>query len=166
MRVVVVRRLRARCSRVGGTAGGRERGQISVLILGMCTIVLMLILGGLGVTAAQISRIHLMDAADGAALDAADALARDAAYREGVPDTVRVSDATVRKEAADYLSGQPLPKGVSSWSLAAGSGTPDGRTAVVRLQGHAQIPVIGPVLDAFSGGVTITVESRARADVQ
>lgn len=140
-----------------------ERGQVSVLILGMCVIVLMLVLGGLGVTAAQIARIHLMDAADGAALDAADALARDAAYRQGVTDAVRVSDASVRQEAGEYLRRQPLPEGVTSWSLGAGTGSPDGRTAVVRLTGHAQIPVLGPVLEAFGGGVTISVESRARA---
>ena len=151
--------------RAAGLADSPDRGQISILILGMSVIVLMLILGALGVTAAQIARIHLMDAADGAALDAADALATDTAYRHGVTDTVRVSDASVRQEAGHYLRRQPMPHGVTSWSLGPGTGSPDGRTAVVRLSGHAQIPVLGPVLEAFGGGVTITVESRARAPV-
>lgn len=49
--------------------------------------------------------------------------------------------------------------------MAEGTGTPDGRTAVVRLRGEAHLPLIGGLLESMGGSVTVTVESRARADV-
>jgi Flp pilus assembly protein TadG len=57
-----------------------EEGQIGILILGLFSIVLVLILGAIDVTAAQLARMRLLDAADAAALDAADALDERAAY--------------------------------------------------------------------------------------
>ena len=42
----------------------------------------------------------------------------------------------------------------------------DDRTAVVRLQGRATIPMLASVVRVFGGSVTITVESRARAGLQ
>jgi hypothetical protein len=165
-RVETARIVRCARARVERLTAQPERGQISVLIIGMCAIALTLVLGGIGVTAAQIARIHLMDAADAAALDASDALAERPAYLGGVSEGVRVSDASVREEAASSLRAQPLPKGISAWALAPGTGSPDGRTAVVRLQGQATIPLLTPVLRAFGGGVTITVESRARSDTE
>jgi hypothetical protein len=50
--------------------------------------------------------------------------------------------------------------------LAGGTGAADGRTAVVRLQGRATIPMLASVVRVFGGSVTITVESRARAGLQ
>lgn len=42
---------------------------------------------------------------------------------------------------------------------------PDGQTAVVRLRGDADLPLIGGLLESLGGSVTVTVESRARAGV-
>jgi uncharacterized membrane protein len=144
----------------------RERGQISILILGFTTVALMLVVGGVDVTAVQLARARLLDAADGAALDAADSLDEPGAYGRGFDDAVRLTDATVRQAASGYLAAQPKPTGVSSWGLVSGTGAPDGQTAVVRLQGEATIPVLASVVEAFGGSVTITVESRARAGLQ
>ena len=55
---------------------------------------------------------------------------------------------------------------MSSWDLTAGTGAPDGQTAVVRLRGQATIPVLARVVETFGGSVTITVESRAPAGLQ
>lgn len=144
----------------------RERGQISLLILGMFLILISLVIGGVGVTAVQLARIHLLDAADGAALDASDALDADAAYKSGLAQAVRLSDGSVQDAAADYLAAQTRPPGVSSWQLVTGTGSPDGQTAVVRLSGQATIPIVGVVLRSLGGSVTITVESRARSTIQ
>ena len=134
----------------------RERGQISLLILGFTAVALMLVVGGVDATAVQLARTRMLDAADGAALDAADAL----------DEAVRLTDATVQQAAAGYLAAQPRPSGVSSWGLASGTGAADGQTAVVRLQGRATIPMLASVVQVFGGSVTITVESRARAGLQ
>jgi uncharacterized membrane protein len=144
----------------------RERGQISILILGFTVVALMLVVGGVDVTAVQLARARLLDAADGAALDAADSLDEPGAYGRGFNDAVPLTDATVRQAAAGYLVAQPRPTGVSSWGLVTGTGAPDGQTAVVRLQGEATIPLLASVVEAVGGSVTITVESRARAGLQ
>lgn len=141
-----------------------EAGQISILLIGMVTVTLMIVLGVVGVTSVQLSRIHLLDAADAAALDASDALAEQQAYAEGVGGGLPVTDATVTEAATAYLASRPMPSRISGWSVA-GAGAPDGRTAVVTVSGTARIPVVTPVLAAFGGGVEIAVTSTARSDL-
>ena len=144
----------------------RDRGQVSVLILGIFGIVLLLIVGGIDVTATQIARTRLLDAADAAALDAADALDAPGAYAGGFGPSVTVSSATVQDTAARNLALRPRPSGISSWTTAAGTGTTDGQTAVVVLQGVADLPLTDGILSALGGSVTITVEARARAPLK
>lgn len=143
-----------------------ETGQISILLIGMLAVALTIVLAVVGVTSVQLSRIHLLDAADAAALDASDALVQERAYDEGIGAGVPLTDASVQEAAAAYLAARPMPGRVAAWSLAPGTGSPDGRTAVVVLTGQAQIPVVSPVLSAFGGGVSITVTSSARSDLQ
>lgn len=143
-----------------------ERGQISLLILGFTIIALTLIIGAVDVTAVQLARARLLDAADGAALEASDALDNSAAYDGGLRASIAVSDASVRQSAAQYLAVAPRPHGISSWVLTDGTGSPDGQTAVIRLQGTADIPIAASVVAAFGGSVNITVESRARSGLR
>lgn len=146
-------------------ADGRESGQISVLLIGMVSIALLLILGVVGATSVQLSRIHLLDAADAAALAAADTVDTDSLYEHGLGEGIPLTSAGVTQAAGDHLSRQPLPDRLNSWAIAPGTGTPDARTAVVRLQGEAQIPVISTILRSLGGSVSITVESRARSEL-
>jgi len=149
--------------RLGSARAQRERGQISLLILGFTVIALMLIIGAVDVTAVQLARARLLDAADSAALDASDALDSASAYSGGLGSAVQISGDSVRQSAAQYLAVQPRPHGISSWVLVDGTGSPDGQTAVIRLRGTADIPIAAKVVAAFGGSVTITVESRARS---
>lgn len=137
---------------------------MTLLVVGYTLVAALLVMGTLAVTSAQLSRVRLLDAADGAALDAADSL-DVGAYRSGLDDAVAVSDETVRRTATAYLAERPLPPSMRAWAVSAGTGSPDGRTAVVRLTGEADLPFVGPLLTAFGRSVTITVESRARADL-
>lgn len=163
-RAVGALRRTARLDADGGAEPGlsEERGQISLLILGFAIILISLIVGGIAVTSAQLSRMALYDVADAAALDAADAIDLGA-YASGVKDTVPLADLSVRRSAGDYVSRLPLPHGISSWQLLPGTGSPDGRTAVVRMQCDARLPLIGGLVRSLGGHVRITVESRARA---
>lgn len=145
---------------------GRDDGQIGLLILGLFSIVALLVVGAIDVTAAQLARMRILDAADAIALDAADSLEEASAYRSGVTDAVALSDASVATAASEHLARTPLPAGLTGWGIVAGTGTPDGRTAVVRLQGEARLPMTGGVLEVLGGSVTITVESRARAPLR
>ncbi|UTT65230.1 pilus assembly protein [Janibacter sp. CX7] len=99
-----------------------------------------------------------------AALDATDDSAK-LVYDRGLGTDLPLDDATVQASAADHLAGRSRPHGLESWKVASGTGSPDGRTAVVRLSGEADLPLIGGLLRTISGSVTVTVESRARAGV-
>ena len=142
-----------------------ERGQIAVLIIGLSVVAMMLIVVAVAVTSLHLSRMRLIDVADGAALAAADAL-DEGAYNRGVGTAVPLSSASVTSEATAYVDRRPLPPNVRAWGLMPGTGTPDGETAVVVMRGVADVPLVGPLLDAINTPVTITVTSRARADLR
>lgn len=141
-----------------------EDGQLSLLVLGFTVIALTLVIGGAAVTSVHISRMRLLDAADTAALDAAD---EDVAgvYASGIDDVVPVTDASVRRTAEETLSSRDLPHGLLSWQVAPGTGAADGGAAVVRLSGEADLPLVGGLLRGLGSSVTVTVESRAQARV-
>jgi len=128
--------------------------------------VTVVILGAVDVTAAQRARMRLSDTADAIALDAADAIDERAAYRHGLPDRLTLSDASVRSTASEHLAATPVPPGITSWSWADVTGSPDGVTAVVTLQGAATLPMTGWLLESLGGSVTISVTSRARAPLR
>ena len=135
---------------------------ITPLILGFAVILISLIVGGVAVTSAQVARMQLYDVSDAAALDAADAI--DAgAYTGGVGDTVPVASRTVAETAAAYVARTERPREMTSWTIAPGTGSPDGRTAVVRMSCQARLPLVGGLLSALGGSVTVHAESRARA---
>ncbi len=142
-----------------------ERGQVSILLIGMVSLVLLLVLGVVGATSVQLSRIHLLDAADAAALAAADAVDEDTLYDAGLGEGIPLTSGGVRAAASEHLAHQAVPDRISGWGVAPGTGTPDARTAVVRIQGEARIPVVSRLLRSLGGGITITVESRARSDL-
>lgn len=147
-------------------AGARsEDGLISILMIGLTAIALSVIMAIVGVTSVQLSRIHLLDAADAAALDASDALAKEVVYGDGLGAGVPLTNETVIDAASQHLAARTMPSRIDGWALGPGTGTPDGRTAVVVLTGTARIPVVSPVLDAFGGGVRITATSTARSDL-
>ncbi|USQ78843.1 pilus assembly protein TadG-related protein [Ornithinimicrobium faecis] len=149
----------------GDLERGRESGQISVLLIGMASIALLLILGVVGATSVQLSRIHLLDAADAAALAAADAVDEETLYAVGLGDGVPLTTQGVAGAAQEHLARQPMPDRVLGWEVAEGTGTTDARTAVVRLTGEAEIPLISGILRQLGGSVSITVESRARSEL-
>lgn len=143
----------------------KDSGQISVLLIGMAAIALLLVLGVAGATSVQLSRIHLLDAADAAALAAADAVDEEALYDAGLGEGVPLTTQGVIGAAQQHLAQQEVPDRLLGWEIAEGTGTPDARTAVVRLRGEAEIPLISGILRSLGGSVSITVESRARSEL-
>lgn len=141
-----------------------DRGQLSILILGLTVVAMTLIIGGLAVTSVQISRMRLLDAADSAALGATDDGA-ERIYDDGIATDLPLGDEMVQRSASAHLASRSRPHGLDSWEVAPGTGSPDGRTAVVVLSGEADLPLIGGLLHQLGGSVTVTVESQARAGV-
>lgn len=151
------------CARLRRRLGHREDGTISILILGLFLLTTLLIMGAIDVTAAQLARMRLLDAADSAALDASDALDEESAYTGGIGKTVVLTDSSVQAAATDHLGRTPRPAGISQWAIGSPTGSSDGQTATVTVTGRATLPVSSWVLERFGGGVTITVTSTARA---
>lgn len=141
-----------------------EAGSITPLIMGLFVIAALIITTGIAISAVQLERMRLFDAADGAALRAANAL-DVAAYDSGVAEAVPINNASVEEAAVGYLNEIGLPRGVESWQLAAGTGAPDGQTAVVVLTGQVSVPLVGDAINRLGGSVTVTVTSRARAEL-
>ncbi len=142
-----------------------ETGSISLFILGLALVAILLISGTVAVTSAHLSRMRLLDVADGAALSAANAL-DDTAYTQGVGESVPLSNASVRERAASYVGGLPLPGNIVAWRLGPETGSPDGRTAVVALTGEAELPMVGDALRELGVSITISVRSQARSDLE
>lgn len=139
-----------------------EEGRVALLILVFTMICILLITGVIAVTSVHLSRMKLLDVADGAALAAANAL-DETAYGGGVGDAVPLSNATVQQTAADYVASRPMPGGMAQWGLGGQTGTPDGELAVVHMSCIAEVPFIGWML---GDGVEVNVVSRARADLE
>lgn len=140
-----------------------ERGQLSVLVLGLFLIASLLVVGGVDVTAAHLARVRVVDAADAAALDAADALDPRTMYAGAAVDGVAVSDQTVLASAADYLASRPMPNGIRSWRVAPGTGAVGSATAVVVIEADVALPLTGGLLAGLGQSITVHAEARARA---
>ena len=135
---------------------------MTLLVMGCMAIAVLLVLGTVVATSAQLARVRLLDVADGAALDAADAF--DArAYSSGLGDAVAISGATVWDSAETYLAVRERPERVTWWAVERGTGTPDGETAVVVVSGRVSLPVVGPLVEGIGGSVWVTVTGAARA---
>lgn len=149
-----------------GIRDARERGSISLLTLGLVLVAGMLVVVGVDITAVQLARTQLWDAADAAALDASDQVDEATLMAAGLHEQVPLTDGGVSEAASRHLRDERRPHLVTSWWLGPGTGSPDGSTAVVTVTGHVRLPMVGAVVEAFGGGVDVTVTSRARARVR
>lgn len=158
--MTVRQRLRARLPQ-----RDEERGRIVLLIAGLFGILAVLIVGGVNVTAMQLARMQVIDAADAAAANAADAVDESSLYKGGVGSELTLSDQSVQRSAGVTLAREDVPAHVLGWRVANGTGAQDSRTAVVRVSAVVHPPVLGGIMSGMFGDVHITVQSRARAHV-
>ncbi|GAA4357885.1 pilus assembly protein TadG-related protein [Angustibacter luteus] len=151
---------------------GDDSGQLSLLILGYLVVALALVVVVVDATAVHLARTQLLDAADAAALDAADAVDEGGVYGgSGVGggeggDQIRLTDAAVRRQVRDYLAGYPPPRRLTELTVARGTGATDGASATVVLTGDVRLPIGGWVVAGLSDGISVTVRSTATARLQ
>jgi hypothetical protein len=145
--------------------GDPDSGQVSLLVLGYLILAFCLVTVVVDAASVHLARTQLLDAADAAALDAADALDGPAAYSGGITGhrAVPLTDAAVRRQAATYLTGYPAPRRLDEVRLAAGTGSGDGASATVALTGRVRLPIAGWVVASYNGGITVQVSSTAQA---
>jgi hypothetical protein len=139
---------------------------VSILVIGFALIAFSLIAVVVDATAVHLARSQLTDAADAAALDAADALGGEV-YTGGIAGAaVPVTDSSVRAQATTYLSTYTPPRRLDAIALGDATGSADGQSATVQLSGRVRLPIGAAVLRSFRDGITVTVTSTARATLR
>jgi uncharacterized membrane protein len=140
-----------------------DDGQILLLALGYAMLAFALVAVAVDATAVHLARTQLLDAADAAALDAADAVDPADVYAGGLGDDVPLTSDGVRAQVRTYLASYDPPSRLAGVRVLDGTGSPDGATAVVELSATARLPIAAPVVASFAGGITLTVRSTGRA---
>ncbi|MDQ0709358.1 hypothetical protein QFZ52_002010 [Arthrobacter woluwensis] len=139
----------------------RELGSINILTLGYVVIALLAAVVLLDVSSVYLEHKKLLALADGAASAAADSFDITGIAGEG-PDraAVRLDDGRVRATATDYLRRSPSASNLDHLAVVGASGSPDGRSAMVKLSAVAHPPLLGVFVP---DGITIEAGSTARA---
>lgn len=143
-----------------------DEGRITILVIGYFAVVALLVCVVVGVAGVQTQRQRLFALADAAALDAADALAEDAYFTTGLGPgaaPLPLTDATVRASVEAHLADAGAAGRFDALTVAAGTGSPDGVTAQVVLSAVATPPMVPAAVNAWTGGVPVTVTARARS---
>lgn len=132
-----------------------ERGQSSVLILGMLVVLLLTAAVVAGATAVNLEARKLLSAADGAS----SAAAQSASATGASPS---LSENQVRAAAQDYLSDSGALQRFTAVEITHASTADGGATAQVELAAAVELPIISWVVPAQ---VTVTAESHARVSL-
>ena len=130
-----------------------------VLMIGYVLLALLLMTVVAAASSIYLGHKQLLSVADGAALAAADTFVLNGGTAGTDPGTL-LSSGGVDAAAREYLAGTEVPRSLSGVQLAAGTGTPDGRTAQVFLTG-----VVHPMFINFlvPDGIVLAVSGTARA---
>lgn len=161
-----------RSDAVAGPGGAhdreRESGQIMLLTSMFVAFALVLVAVVVSATGVHLDRKQLFDLADASALDAADAMPAESVYQGGLADPVEgavlvLSDADVESSVRSFLVAHPaMLAGLDEVEIVE-AGTPDGRTARVRLAARSRPVLISWVTQLWSDGIIVRAESSARA---
>lgn len=138
--------------------GGRDEGSTAPLLLVFFLIAVGFVVVTAGATALHLERMRLLTVADGAALAAAESFRVSDVDVVGGTVLPRLSEGRVRDAAVAYLADADSA-GLVDLRLA-GAGTPDRRSAVVRVTATWRPPIASPLLPI---AVPVTVESTATA---
>ena len=118
-----------------------ERGQTTVLIVGLAVVVMLLIGVVVDASAAYLRRSGLDSLADGAALAAADGVQGRQVYEGGLGERAQIDPATARAFVVDYLSETGAPGRYPGLSIDV-EAAPD--RVVVRLAAPLDLPITPP----------------------
>lgn len=131
-----------------------------VMILGYVLLALLVATVVIGITAVYLEHKRLLSLADGASLAAADSYTLGEVSAEGGSPSAVLNPARVRNVAADFVARSPASQRFSALAVTAGTGTPDGSTAVVVLTASVHPPVVNFLVP---DGIRIEATSTARS---
>jgi Flp pilus assembly protein TadG len=118
-----------------------ERGQTTVLIVGLAVVVMLLIGVVVDASAAYLRRSGLDSLADGAALAAADGIQGRQVYEGGLGERAEIDPAVARTLVADYLGGTGAARRYPGLRVEVQAGTD---RVVVRVAAPLDLPITPP----------------------
>jgi uncharacterized membrane protein len=141
--------------------GGRERGTISPLIIAFGTTIIMLLVVVTDAAQLWVYQRGLHSLADGASLEAANALDKSAIYTGGVDDTIELSQELAQQAVNDYISIAASNDAASSEGIQCTAAVIATTQVRVTCNGNAKLPIVGYVTNGRS---EVPVESDATAE--
>lgn len=164
----VVRGSTALVARLQGSDEREEDGRILLLTSAFVAFALLLVTVVVSATEVHLERKRLYALADALALTAADSTTPETFYSGGAAPPVEgavltLTDAGIRADVDDYLARNPAALAGLSEVVVTDASTGDGRTASVGLAARARPAMISWVTGAWSDGIIVRAESRARA---
>ncbi|WP_264032258.1 pilus assembly protein TadG-related protein [Cellulosimicrobium sp. SH8] len=147
---------------------GPEDGRIMLLTTAFVAFALLLVTVVVSATQVHLERKRLYELADALALTAADSMAPESFYTGAATAPVEsavltLTDSSIRSDVQDYLTRNPGALDGLHDVVVSEASTADGRTATVGLTARARPAMIGWVTQAWSDGIIVRAESRARA---
>lgn len=135
----------------------RERGQITLLVIGFATILLALLAVVIDASQVVLLRRSLSSLADGAALTAAQSVAEEALYSGRAGESLPLDETQARRAVARYVQHSGVPVRVLEVSVV------DDRVRVA-LAAQADLPLIGSVTSSVDG-TTVVARASARSPI-
>lgn len=139
-----------------------EDGQVMVLILGYVALALLVTTVVIGISSVYLEHKRLLSLADGASLAAADSFMLGEVETQGSAPSAVLNPARVRNVAADFVARSPASRRFDGLAISAGTGSPDGFTAVVVLTAAVHPPVVNFLVP---DGIIIEATSTARSQL-
>jgi hypothetical protein len=133
---------------------------MTVLIIGFVMLALLVSTVVMAASSLYIEHKKLLSLADGASVAAADSYTLGQVETAGGTPSALLNGDRVRNVAADHLSRNGAFGRIDGLAVAAGTGTPDGSTAVVVLSATVHPPVVNFLVP---DGIPITASSTARS---
>lgn len=139
-----------------------EDGQVGVLIIGYLLLTLLVLAVVLAASSVYLGHTRLLSVADGAALAAADNFTMDTGAPGGRGRQPVLDAAAVRSSVEGYLERTAAGQRFTSLTVAASTGTPDGRTAQVVLTAVVRPPLVTILVPE---GIPIIATADARSEL-
>lgn len=135
----------------------RERGQITLLVIGFAMILLALVAVVIDASQVVLLRRSLASLADGAALTAAQSLSEDALYSGRAGEALPLDEAAARAAVIRYVQ----RSGVQVREVEV---VVVGDRVTVALAARADLPLVGSVTRSFDG-TTVAARASARSPI-
>jgi uncharacterized membrane protein len=132
-----------------------QRGQTSLLILGLFLIALLLVGVVVDASAAYLRRQALASLADGAALAAADGVQGEQVYAGGLGERALIDPVAARRYVAEYLAATGAAESYPGLQVAV---TTTGEAVTVRLVTPLDLPIPPP---GFADQAIVAAESSS-----